>query len=419
MMSDSPSILIVDDEPIVLASLRHTLEREKYDVVACSDPVKALALVKESSFAVIISDYKMPEMSGLDFLIESRRVLPNASRILITAILSLPTIVEAINRGEIFRFIAKPWLREELLVTVSNAVDRHRLVTNNDALQVKTQHLNNELTKANASLAQQVKDLQEQRLQLDDANQTLIRRFENSLELTRRILTAFDPILGGQTRALVEIADKMAETDSFTDQERRVLRTAAGLCDLGLIGVPRELLRAFRMHPDRLSDHEKAMLHNHPVYSQTLAALVDDTVGVAEAIRSHHERFDGLGFPDGLADKRIPWTARCLSVAVGFVESGLARKEALDLVLSRSGSRYDPEAVRLFLKTMQLVRLPRQVREVMLDDLRPEMVLASGIYSPHGLLLIGEGQPLDGQAISKIRSHDRVSPINQRLLVYS
>jgi HD-GYP domain-containing protein (c-di-GMP phosphodiesterase class II) len=217
----------------------------------------------------------------------------------------------------------------------------------------------------------------------------------------------------------VEIADKMAESDRFTDNERRTLRTAAGLCDLGLIGVPREMLRAFRTHPDRLSEQERSMLHNHPIYSQTLATLVDDSVDVGETIRSHHERFDGFGFPDGLTDKSIPWTARCLAVAVGFVESGLDRKEAMDLVLSRSGSVYDPEAVRLFLKVMHLVQLPRQVREVLLDELRPDMILASGIYSPHGLLLIGENQPLDGQMISKIRSHNQMLPISQRLLVYS
>jgi response regulator RpfG family c-di-GMP phosphodiesterase len=419
-MNPAPNILLVDDEPTVLALLRQTLEREKkYEVVACSDPLKALALLSERDFAVIISDYKMPGMSGLDFLIESRQLLPHASRILITAVLSLPTIIEAINRGEIFRFIAKPWLREELLVTVSNAVHRHELVTSNDALQAETQLLNDELTKANESLAQQVRDLEEQRCQLDKVNQTLSHRYENSLELTRRIMTAFDPILGGQTRALVEIADKMAESDRFTDNERRTLRTAAGLCDLGLIGVPREMLRAFRTHPDRLSEQERSMLHNHPIYSQTLATLVDDSVDVGETIRSHHERFDGFGFPDGLTDKSIPWTARCLAVAVGFVESGLDRKEAMDLVLSRSGSVYDPEAVRLFLKVMHLVQLPRQVREVLLDELRPDMILASGIYSPHGLLLIGENQPLDGQMISKIRSHNQMLPISQRLLVYS
>ncbi|HWA85739.1 MAG TPA: HD domain-containing phosphohydrolase [Opitutus sp.] len=418
-MNAPPAILIVDDESIVLDSLRQTLERDGHAVVACLDPLKALALVNERDFAVIISDYKMPAMTGLEFLIESRRLRPNASRILITAILSLSTIVEAINRGEIFRFVAKPWLREELLVTVRNALQRYDLVTSNEQLQAETLRLNEELTVANASLEQRVRDLEEQRQKLDAANHSLATRYDNSLELTRRILSAFDPVLGGQTRALVEIAGKMAATEYFDDTHRRALRTAAGLCDLGLIGVPRELLRSFRTRPEHLAEHERAMLHHHPVYSQTLAALVDDSPEVGEAIRAHHERFDGYGFPDGLAENHIPWTARCLAVAVGFVECGLPRAAALEFVQSRAGTRFDPEAVRLFLKVMQLIHLPRQVREILLDDLKPGMVLASGIYSPHGLLLIGEGQSLDAAVISKIRSHNRVAPISQRLLVYS
>ncbi len=92
--------------------------------------------------------------------------------------------------------------------------------------------------------------------------------------------------------------------------------------------------------------------------------------------------------------------------------------QRLDAILAGSGQAYDPEAVRLFLKVTQLARLPRQVREIMLEELEPGMVLASGIYSPHGLLLIGEGQELGPATISKINSHNQVTPIQQRLLVY-
>jgi response regulator RpfG family c-di-GMP phosphodiesterase len=411
------TILIVDDEPVVLAALQQTLEREKFHVVACSSPTKALAILNERDFAVIISDQKMPEMLGLDFLIESRRIRPHASRILITAVLSLPTIVDAINKGEIFRFVAKPWLREELIATVRNAVQRHELVTHNTVLQAETQRLNNQLTETNAVLAAQVSDLEQQRQRLDAANQELAANYEHSLELCRRILTTYDPILGGQAKALVEFAGLMSDTHLLDDAQRHALRTAAWLCDIGLIGVPREMLRAFRSKMDELTERERAMLHNHPVYSQTLASLVDDRSGVGEVIRAHHERFDGLGYPDGLAGDAIPWPARCLSVAVGYVESGLPKAAAIDLILSESGKSYDPEAVRLFLKVTNLAQLPRQVREITLHELEPGMVLANGIYSPHGLLLIGEGQELSPGTIAKIRSHNQVTPISQRLLV--
>ncbi|MBI5766906.1 MAG: response regulator [Verrucomicrobia bacterium] len=416
---NTPTILIVDDEPVVLTALKFTLEREGFHIAACSSPLKALAMLEERDFAVIISDQRMPEMLGLDFLIESRRLRPTASRILITAVLALPTIVDAINKGEIFRFVAKPWLREELVATVRNAVQRHDLVTHNEALQAETQQLNRRLREANAALEAKVRDLELQRQRLDAANRDLACSYENSIELCRRILTTYDPILGGQAKALVEFATQMAGTDKFTDAERHALRSAAWLCDLGLIGVPREMLRAFRSKTEQLTERETAMLHNHPIYSQTLAALVDNRSDVGEVVRAHHERYDGRGFPDGLAGDAIPWPARCLAVAVGFLESGLSKSAAIDALLAKSGTVYDPEAVRLFLKISNLVQLPKQVREIMLHELEPGMVLANGIYSPHGLLLIGEGQALSPGTISKIRSHNQVTPISQRLLVYS
>jgi response regulator RpfG family c-di-GMP phosphodiesterase len=413
------SILIVDDEPIVLAALKETLEREHYHVVASTSPVKALDILRQQEFAVIISDQRMPEMMGLDFLIECKKVRPQATRILITAVLSLPTIVDAINRGEIFRFVAKPWLREELTTTVKNAIGRFELITKNEQLSAETRRLNDQLTAANAQLAEKVRHLESQRTALDQANRDLAMSYEHSLDLCCRILTTYDPLLGGQTKTVVEIARKMAETDFFTDIEKHVLRASAWLCDLGLIGVPRELLRAFRQTPDKLTERERTILHSHPIYSQTLASFVDSRGAVGETIRAHHERFDGMGYPDALSGMSIPWTARCLAVAVWFAETGLPKEQAIESVLAQSGKALDPEAVRLFLKVTHLLQLPRQVREILLDELQPGMVLANGIYSPHGMLLISEGQALSPTMIAKIRNHNVINPISQRLLVYS
>lgn len=413
-----PPILIVDDEPIVLAALKETLLREHYDVVATNSPAQALDILHQRQFTVIISDHRMPEMTGLEFLVEAKKIQPQTSRILITAVLSLPTIIDSINKGEIFRFLAKPWLREELTATVKNAVQRYELVNHNQQLQVETADLNVRLAEANRTLEGQVRALEQQKIALDRANASLGTNFGKSLDLVYRILNTYDPLLGNQIKTVTDICTKMADTEYFTTEQKHVLRTSSWLYDIGLIGVSRELLRAFRTG-QALGENEQIIIRNHPIYGQALASFVDTLTTVGDTIRAHHERWNGTGFPDGLKGETIPWTARCLAVAVAYVDSGLPKEQAIEYILSESGSGFDPEAVRLFLKVTHLIQLPRQVKEIMLEELSPGMMLANGIYNPHGLLLIGEGQELTPAMIAKIRNYSQMHQITQQLLVYT
>ncbi|HXS67315.1 MAG TPA: response regulator, partial [Candidatus Polarisedimenticolia bacterium] len=144
-----PPILIVDDEDIVLAALKETLKRANYDVVPISDPVAALEEIKKREFSAIITDQSMPNLTGLELLGQAREIQPYATRILVTAVLDLDTVIDAINKGEIYRFVVKPWLREELLATVKNAVQRHELIVSNHRLQAETQAINQKLSALN------------------------------------------------------------------------------------------------------------------------------------------------------------------------------------------------------------------------------------------------------------------------------
>src|ERR1043165_1046098 len=149
-------ILIVDDEEIVLVALRDTLLREGYKVVASPHAVHALSILKQQQFSVVITDQQMPMVTGLEFLAQVKEIQPDATRILITAVLSLSTVIDAINKGEIYRFIVKPWLREELLVTVKNATQRYELIGKNQVLQAATLAMNENLAKLNRQLEEQV-----------------------------------------------------------------------------------------------------------------------------------------------------------------------------------------------------------------------------------------------------------------------
>src|SRR5580693_3006932 len=149
-------ILIVDDEEIVLVALRDTLLREGYQVVASPHAIHALSVLKEQQFSVVITDQQMPMVTGLEFLAQVKQIQPDATRILITAVLSLSTVIDAINKGEIYRFVVKPWLREELLATVKNAVQRYELICHNARLHAETMAVNEKLTQLNHALEAQI-----------------------------------------------------------------------------------------------------------------------------------------------------------------------------------------------------------------------------------------------------------------------
>ena len=109
-LASSP-ILVVDDDESVLRVIEEQLKWEGYSVVTAGSAAAALDSLATTAFSVIICDQCMPDMAGLDFLSKARELRPSTSRMLITGVLSLDTMIDAINRGEIFRFIAKPWLR--------------------------------------------------------------------------------------------------------------------------------------------------------------------------------------------------------------------------------------------------------------------------------------------------------------------
>ncbi len=159
-------ILIVDDEEIVLVALRDTLLHEGYNVVSSPHAVHALSVLKEREFSVVITDQQMPMVSGLEFLAQVRQIQPEATRILITAVLNLSILIDAINKAEIYRFVVKPWSREELLASVKSAVERFDFISNNSRLLAEALAANAELGKQVMSLSEEVARLARENAQL-------------------------------------------------------------------------------------------------------------------------------------------------------------------------------------------------------------------------------------------------------------
>ena len=412
------SILLVDDEEIVLIALRDTLAREGYQVATAANALEALKLLKEQAFSVVISDQQMPMLTGLEFLAQVKLLQPDTTRILITAVLNLATVIDAINKGEIYRFIVKPWLREELLATVKNAVQRYDLICKNQMLQVATMSMNEKLTKVNLALEQQVARVAEQNQQLEQFNHALNENLQRSVQLCLRTMQTFYPTLGSQARRVFELSRAMAEGLNLPPEQRQTLEIAAWLHDIGLMGVPRQLIKRWEKSPAALSPAEMAIVQQHPVLGQELASFADHLCEVGPVIRGHHERFDGQGYPDKLREEQIPWLARLLAVAVAYAESHQDGETTIERIKAGKGTLFDPEAVRSFLRCLPQATVPRKEREITLNELRPGMVLARGIHTSNGILLIPDGQRLTSTFIDKINNHHRVTPIAQSLLVF-
>ncbi len=410
-------ILVVDDEEIVLVALRDTLRREGFEVVTASNAVQGLEALKKWQFSVIMTDHQMPMLTGLEFLAQVKEIQPDATRILITAVLSLNTVIDAINKGEIYRFIVKPWLREELLATVKNAVQRYELICRNAVLQAATLSMNEKLKSLNRSLEVQIARVETQNQQLAELNQALSQNLQRSVSLCVQIMETFYPVLGSHARRVYEISRAMGLGLSLPSDKQQVLEFGAWLHDVGLLGVPRQIIRRWHQN-ESLSEAEQALIEHHPVLGQELVGFVQPLAGVGVVIRSHHEQFDGSGYPDQLAGEAIPWLGRLLAVAVSYAESNYAGSDAVEAIKLGSGKIFDPDAVRLFLRTLPRAVVPRKEREVLLSELKPGMILAKGIYTANGLLLIPEGQELSEPYIDKLRNHNRINPISQSLLVY-
>lgn len=413
-----PPLLIVDDEEIILAALQETLRRAGYDAVTFSDPRVAVEELKKREFSVIITDQTMPGLLGLELLAEARKVQPFATRILITAVLSLDTIIEAINKGEIYRFIIKPWLREEFLAMVQNAVQRYELICQNARLQETTQAMNEQLVELNRSLEQQVKLVAQQNTKLAEMNTALEENLVRSMELCVHTMQTFYPSLGNQARRASELCKTIAQILQLPSDDRRVLESAALLHDIGLVGVPRHLIRKWQAETEQLSSPEKALIEQHPILGQELATFSSGLDKVGEVIRAHHECYDGSGYPDQMVGENIPWLSRLLAVAVAYASSPLTNSDAAERIKLDAGSKFDPEAVRVFLRALNTASVPRKEREIALSELRPGMVLARGIYAANGVLLASEGQQLNATYIEKILNHNRIQPIAGSLLVY-
>ena len=146
-------ILIVDDEPSVLNSLKRTLRKE-HDVILCQDGFSAMLVLKEQEIAAIIADQRMPKMNGVTLLEKAMEIQPDATRILITGYSDIQTVIDAINEGNVYYYIHKPWEPEDVNLIVRQAIERYNLIQTNRSLVAELEEANRCLSDENLLLTQ-------------------------------------------------------------------------------------------------------------------------------------------------------------------------------------------------------------------------------------------------------------------------
>jgi response regulator RpfG family c-di-GMP phosphodiesterase len=415
----SNRILVVDDEEGIRSLLEASLQTAGYAVKVAEDAPRALEHLRTEEFAVVITDYKMDPMNGLEFLKAVCDIQPQCSRIMMSAFADVDLMTSAIGEGKISRFLIKPWVRNELLKAVHEAYQRYRDACQEAALELEAASMNEELKKLNASLAAQVAQEESQKHELERLNRALQQNLHRSMELCWHTLQTFHPSLGVNARRVQALCSAMAEDIKLPVEQRRPLEISALLHDIGLLGMRRDIVNRWLENPQSLTDAEESLIKRHSLIGQELAAFTEDLKDVGAIIRAHHERYDGSGYPDGLRGEGIPWLARLLAVAIGYAERQNDGQDAVSAISQAAGTEFDPEAVRVLVRSLPQAVLPRQQRELLVAELKPGMVLASNVYNSQGILIIPGGRPLNENWIAKMKAYDRVSPLNLSLQVYA
>lgn len=424
------TLLFVDDEPGILSALRRLFRQFGYRILIAESGAQGLAELEKTPVDLVISDMRMPEMDGATFLRQVRERWPAAIRILLTGYADVTSTIAAINEGEIYRYISKPWDDNEIVNVVREALERQKLESENRRLTALTQAQNEELKNLNASLEQKVaertSELQQALSFVEQAHGELKKSFLTSVQVFAGLVELRSGPAGnrlaGHGRRVADMARTLAQRLGLPDTEVQNITLAGLLHDIGKLGLPDELLGK---PYNTLTQDQRAMVMKHPVIGQNILIAIEKFKEAAVLVRHHHECFDGSGYPDRLSGIAIPQGSRILGVVNDYdslqigtlVQRPLRPEEAQDYLIDNRGKRYDPKVVDTFIKL--LAETPKGgPSELPLRSmhLKPGMVLSRDLAHRDGYLLLAKGSVLTADIIGQLVKLEQSE--NQNLTLY-
>ena len=437
------SVLLVDDEENILRSLQRLfMDEDDIEVVTATSGEEGLKLLPElTNLGVIVSDQRMPGMSGAQFLEKARAIQPNALRIILTGYADVSAAVDAINKGGAWRYLAKPWNDEELVRVIHEALERYSIIMENRRLNALVVKQNKELEEWNTNLKQRVlAQTTEIRKQNEELRGLLTRVKENYND----IITSFAGLvemhgrrLRQHSRNVAELSVNAARELGMTGDELETIRIAALLHDIGKIGIPERILI---MPHENMKADELREYRQHSVRGQVAIDAIKELRTTGLLIRHHHESYDGSGFPNQLAGDEIPLGARIIGFA-DYIDNASESfsSDIADKALTKAGfmtkKLLDPSLLKAFRKVAKytynlldehsprITSKPSQQSghndsaseadnllelEFRPSELREGMLLSEDVRSGSGILLLRKGLTLDRGMIEGIERNYQI-----------
>jgi putative two-component system response regulator len=322
-------VLIVDDEYMGRETLQSVLEGEGYELEMAENGMQAIEKAKKLLPDVILLDVMMPGMTGFEVCqrIRSDPQIAEIPIIILTALDDRDSLLNALKAGA-DDFISKPFDRYEL---------RARLMG---------------ITRLN-----RYQKLLQERAKLREANAHLLAAYEATIEGWSHALDLRDRETEGHSQRVTELTIKLAEAHGMSADEIMHMRRGALLHDMGKIGVPDSILHK----PAALTDEEWTVMRKHPQLAYDMLNPVEYLRPALDIPYSHHEKWDGTGYPRGLKGDEIPMAARLFAVVDVWdaltsdrpYRPAWPQEEALNYIREQSGRHFDPQVVDLFFKIIK------------------------------------------------------------------
>lgn len=325
---EAARILIVDDESVVREMVARKLTEEGLICADAASGDEAMQKLQNGDFDLVLLDIRMPHKSGLETLAEIRSGYPDIAVIIVTVLADIEIAIECMKGGA-YDFIIKPIDFDILVLSVDRALEKRRLLLENRKYQ--------------SYLEQRVKE------QADKIRES----FLNSVKSLVYALEAKDSYTSGHSQRVTEMAVEIATAMSLDEAQLEKIRLAGILHDVGKIGVPESILNK----PGRLDKHEYDIVKTHSELGEKILRSVITDEEVLRAIRHHHERYDGCGYPDGLSGDSIPWTAKILAVVDAYdamtsdrpYRRAMPYSQVLAELEKGCGTQFDPQVLSVFL----------------------------------------------------------------------